>query len=191
MNDTTKFWEGAFGDDYLIRNRVNWRERVPFWRFILNLTRPDCVMEVGCNAGWNLRAIRDASPGTSLIGVDVNAAAIREAKRNGFDAYLKPALGINDFDMEANMVITAGVLIHVPPEDLRATMQAIVDRTTKHVVAVEYEADEEQEIEYRGHAGKLWKRPYGKLYEELGLKPVFDGAAGGFDQCTYWLMEKP
>jgi hypothetical protein len=55
---------------------------------------------------------------------------------------------------------------------------------------VEYDAEAETEIHYQGHDGLLWKRPYGRLYEGLGLSVVETGVAQGFDRCQYWLMER-
>jgi len=82
------------------------------------------------------------------------------------------------------------VLIHVAPNDLQPTMEKIVDRSERWVLAVEYYAPEPEEIDYRGHAGKLWRRPFGDLYKAMGLKCAAEGTAQGFDNCAYWLMEK-
>jgi hypothetical protein len=128
-----------------------------------------------------------------MSGLDVNAQALAEALAAGLDV----SEGRADQAVElfcrsaAELVVTSGVLIHIAPEDLTAAMQSIIDASSKYVLAVEYEADTAQEVEYRGYAGRLWKRPYGKLYEALGLSLVEFGPAAGFDQCTYWLLEKP
>lgn len=90
-----------------------------------------------------------------------------------------------------DLVFTCGVLIHIPPDDLKQVMQGLIDSSVGYVLAIEYEAKEETEVEYRGHKGKLWKRDYGKLYQELGLELVEKGFLLEFDNCTYWLMRKP
>ena len=186
------FWAGEFGDDYVDRNRVDWQARIPFWESAVQFCQPMTALEVGCNAGWNLRAIQQCSPGTELLGVDVNADAAEEARQAGFEVQCTDALGIMGLHEPGSidLVFTAGVLIHIPPEDLESVMRAIINVCGRYVIAVEYDADESQEVEYRGHAGRLWKRPYGKLYEALGLKLLSYGDAGGFDQCTYYLLEK-
>jgi pseudaminic acid biosynthesis-associated methylase len=150
------------------------------------------VLEVGCNAGWNLLAINKTAPNIELHGVDVNAAAVEEARQQGIDAHCTDALGIRGLYEPGtiDLVFTAGVLIHVAPDDLESVMKAIVDTSGRYVLAVEYEAEEETEVEYRGHSGKLWKRPFGRLYQALGLTLLSEGEAGGFDQCSYWLLEK-
>jgi hypothetical protein len=86
--------------------------------------------------------------------------------------------------------VTSGVLIHVAPDALEVTMRAIIDVSARYVLAIEYDSDEEEEVDYRGHKGKLWKRPFGRLYQALGLRLLSYGEAGGFEKCTYWLLDK-
>lgn len=189
-NDT--FWEQGFGNDYHQRNRVNWRERVPFWQSAMDYTEAQSVLEVGCGPGWNLLAIQNTHPDTLLNGVDVNASAVEEARQQGIEAHASNALGILSLyePNSIDLVFTAGMLIHVAPEDLEAAMRAIVMTSGRYVLAVEYAAQEEEEVDYRGHSGKLWRRPFGKLYQQMGLTLLSEGVAGGFDQCSYWLLQK-
>lgn len=185
------FWTGQSGNDYTKRNQVKWRERVPFWRRVLTHTLPNNVMEIGCNEGWNLRAIRETSPGTVLMGIDINHEAVRRAKQAGFDVHWKEAREIPFLGIDFDLAFTVGMLIHVPPEHLTATMRSIVQCSSRYVLAVEYEASTEEEIEYRGMPGLLWRRPFGQIYvQDHGLKLVDSWDAGpGFDRCTAWLLE--
>ena len=193
MSNTEQFWSGAFGNEYLQRCRVDWESRKPFWQSAVEYCTPGSALEVGCNAGWNLQAIQSVDSSIELYGVDVNATAVEEARQQGFEAQCTSAVTIAGlFDPGSiDLVFTCGVLIHVAPEDLDSVMRAIVATSGRYVLAVEYAADQEEEVEYRGHAGKLWKRPFGKLYEQMGLKLLSVGEAGGFDECVYWLLEKP
>lgn len=190
MND--RVWGGEFGDAYTDRNRVDWKERLPFWNEIIGQTRPRSVLEVGCNAGWNLRAIRGLDHRIDLRGVDLNEKALSEAADAGLEVFPAGASEVgriwpNGYDL----VFTVGVLIHIAPSDLERCMRSIAAASRNYVLAVEYEADDEQEIEYRSERGLLWKRPFGKLYEAMDLKRVRKWPAGdGFDNCTAWLMEK-
>jgi pseudaminic acid biosynthesis-associated methylase len=184
MTPQEEFWKGEFGDDYTKRNRVDWRARIPFWEGIIHYTGARSVLEFGCNAGWNLSAIQRAFPHTGLRGVEINYNALHQASSAGLIVY-------DNIYGESELVFTAGVLIHIPPEQLRDTMQKLIDASCDYVLAVEYAADEETEVEYRGHKERLWKRPYGKLYEQMGLIYVWRGKAEGFDNCDFWLMRKP
>jgi pseudaminic acid biosynthesis-associated methylase len=190
MTETEEFWAGEFGDEYTKRNRVDWRARIPFWKEVIDITGARSVLEFGCNAGWNLSAIKRTYPDVYLEGVDVNPNALQQAANAGLNVgsgFSPDILGCG-----RELVFTSGVLIHIAPENLQKTMQDLVKVSSDYVLAVEYEAEEEEEVEYRGHAGKLWKRPYRQMYESLGLKHVTTWYhPEGFDNCVAWLMRKP
>ena len=118
--------------------------------------------------------------------------AVDEARDADFSVWIKSAgepLGRRNFDL----VFTAGLLIHVSPDALKSVMGNIVDASRQYVLAVEYADDTEVEVPYRSHSEKLWRRPYGKLYEDMGLSIVDTGLLTkdqGFDSCTYWLLAK-
>lgn len=192
MNPTEQFWSGDFGDSYTERNRVRWEDRIPFWREIGVLTGAHSAFEIGCNFGPNLLALR--SLGAHVSGVDVNLRAIAEAREQGLDVRMCPAERVGELWPQcADLVFTAGCLIHVPPEQLPAVMASIIQASRRWVLAVEYAADAEEMVTYRGNADRLWRRPFGRLYEGLGLKQVTTGLVSrqdGFDVCVYWLLEK-
>lgn len=192
MSTTQEFWQGPFGTEYTKRNRVDWFDRVPFWRHIVEATDVTSFLDVGTNAGWNMQALRSINKDFTMSGVDLNLDALAEAKAAGFDVEQMAAHEVADFfgPGAAELVVTSGVLIHVPPEDLAKTLGALYDVSSRYVLAIEYAADVEQEVLYRGEAGKLWKRPFGALYMERGLSLVETGQAQGFDECQYWLLEK-
>jgi pseudaminic acid biosynthesis-associated methylase len=195
MNAQEEFWKGSFGDEYLKRNRVDWKVRRSFWDLMLEKTGARSVLEVGANAGWNLLALRDNDPTVKLRGVDLNPNAIAEARANALDVREVPAAKVGEcWPKRFDLVFTAGVLIHVATDDLQRVMSSIVGASSRWVLAVEYDAVYEQEIDYRGHAARLWKRPFGLLYEigfDLELEATGElGAGDGFDSCTYWLLRK-
>lgn len=190
---TTDLWSGNFGEAYIERNRIDWRPRVEFWQSAVEFCTPATVFEFGCNIGLNLHAIQSVAPNTELYGVDVNLKAINEARGHGFEVQQVGQHGLAGLYEPGSMdlVFTAGVLIHIAPPDLERTMRDLIDLSGRYVLAIEYHADQEEEIEYRGHQGALWKRPYGALYVNLGLNLLSQGPAGGFDNCEYYLLEKP
>lgn len=192
MSDTVEFWRGDFGVAYNERNQPDWKQRVPLLTHILEQTGATTFLDVGTNQGWNMLALRSINEQYMMSGVDVNQQALEKAQTAGFDVHIGSADQVVELfgEKAAELVITSGVLIHIAPEDLKAAMQAIVNVSSQYVLAIEYESQTEEEINYRGNTGKLWKRPFGKLYEELGLSLVETGQAQGYDQCAYWLMEK-
>lgn len=163
---------------------------MPFWTEIIARTGARSLCEVGCNFGANLLAVRICCPEANLLGVDVNAGAREQAKGLGFHVLSADC----PHECESyDLVFTAGMLIHVSPDDLETTMQSIIDTSRKYVLAIEYESADEEEVTYRGERGRLWKRPYGRMYEELGLHEVDSGYVkpeDGFDSCTWWLFSK-
>lgn len=199
-NDTLNFWSGDFGTAYTARNRVDWRARIPFWDRLVAKYGFRSVYEVGCNAGWNLSAIRHSIHGYNVqsYGCDVNRFAVAQAKAAGFEVKHGTVDTFEDDSCVGmqELSFTSGVLIHVAPDDIKKMMQAVIDASCDYVLSIEYEDETEVEVEYRGHAGKLWRRPYGKLYQEMGLELIETGKLGeedGFDKngITYWLLRKP
>jgi pseudaminic acid biosynthesis-associated methylase len=188
-NEGLAFWAGEFGDEYTRRNQVDWRARIPFWQEIMHRTGARSAFEVGCNAGWNLSAIRAASSLTTVVGTDINVRACEQAAVAGLTVFNQ--LDFTAVPRKAELVFTAGLLIHIEPEHLGEVMCALVDKSYRWVLAIEYGAREETPIEYRGHKDKCWKRPYGELYTNLGLTRVdYWSTPLGFDRCQAWLMEK-
>lgn len=187
MNAQEQLWSGDFGKTYTDRNRVAWRDRIPFWKRILQETGARSVTEIGCNAGWNLSAIRRAYPDVQTYGVEINQYAAHQAIRAGIE------LPQQDSYPTAELVFTAGVLIHQNADDLKTMMERIVEASFQYVLAVEYAADKEEHVKYRNMDGYLWRRPYGRLYRAMGLKEVDSfpvDKAAGFDNCQAWLLTK-
>lgn len=190
-------WAGQFGTDYTKRNAVEWQQRIPFWKracTLMALKAHARILEVGCNAGWNLMALAQATTKPELFGVDVNDEALEMASHQGIaKTAMIEARDVGSFCPGSfDLVFTAGVLIHVPPAELQQTMQSIIDASRRYVMCVEYETiGAEQEIEYRGERGLLWKRPYWELYHKAGLIPMWgEQNPPGFDRCYAWLFKK-
>lgn len=193
MNAQEQLWGGDFGDQYTKRNRVNWLERVPFWTEIIARTGAQSALEVGCNFGANLLALRAVKPFLNIHGVEINQHAIGQAKSLGFDVHESSASALEVFRGCFDLTFTAGVLIHIPPSEINAVMDGIAKASRRYVLAVEYYAAVEEQVEYRGGMDRLWKRPYGRMYEDMGLKMIDQGfvdSSFGFDSCTWWLLEK-
>ena len=192
--DPIKWWRGTGGNEYTVRNRVDWRLREAFWSNMMRLTHQQVrsVFEVGCNAGWNLSAIGSSA---TCGGCDVNEVAVDQALAAGLHVDVGTALKVLPLYPVYDLVFTCGVLIHQPTRALNATMRAIIQASTRYVLAIEYEGEVEEEVPYRGQDGLLWRRPYGEMYAGMGLKLLSTSKRlskdEGFDDCAYWLMEKP
>jgi pseudaminic acid biosynthesis-associated methylase len=194
LTEQELFWQGDFGAEYVTRHRtLDWRKRVPFWRDILDRTSPRSILEVGCNSGANLKAIRQVNPMQSVWGCDINQAAIQQAADDGHSVIEASVFDLGDVWWEKfDLTFTCGVLIHISPADIERAMRAIIASSKRYVLAVEYADEKEVEISYRGHSERLWRRPFGDMYEGLGLKIVDHGPApaDAFDRCAWWLLER-
>jgi pseudaminic acid biosynthesis-associated methylase len=156
------------------------------------------VLEVGCNRGHNLVALSHVLPESNeVIGVEPNPHALEIARTASTKvAVLRGTIFDLPFkDSYFDLVFTAGVLIHVSPDELSAALAEIYRVSRRFVLAVEYFAEEEQKIEYRGHDNLLWKRNFLREYQsrfpnlELTRSGVWD-AADGFDHASWWLLER-
>ena len=177
-----ELWSSTFGDDYTNRNQVDWRARMPFWKKIETLTGARSYFELGCNAGWNLSAIRRQFPDVNVVGSDINEQASRQAHMARLNV-----INMLDFTKEVpgtfELVFTAGVLIHIEPEHVKDVMQDLINKSLRWVLAVEYAAERETIVEYRGHTEKCWKRPDGAMGEAIGVTLGGCGNAGdGLDK---------
>lgn len=205
MNEQVDFWRGDFGNAYTDRNNLDpslLRARTAMWAKILHHTLaapPASILEVGCNIGVNLRALRTLT-GATPMAVEPNDKARGILVEDGVVAPENLRAGIAskiDFaDGAADFVFTSGVFIHIHPDDLHASMREIHRVSKRYVVSVEYFNDSPAEISYRGHANKLFKRDFGGEWLDLfpDLKPVAYGfewkRVTGLDNLTWWLFEK-
>lgn len=179
-------WEGKFGDDYTKRNTPDVGVRYKVFGSILWGMNPYSIVEIGCNKGVNLFALKIIYPKSEICGVEINKKIL--------DAGIPPFFitkSIKSFrDKTVDLVFTCGVLIHIPSKDLKRMMEEIINASYKYVLAIEYYAPKETEVIYRGLRNMLWKRDYGKLYKDLGLKLISTGEVPEIDNSTYWLFKK-
>jgi pseudaminic acid biosynthesis-associated methylase len=190
-------WRSEFGRDYTDRNDVEKPERVTTWRRILDGISPQSAVEVGCNIGWNLEYLRRLGIG-ALYAVEPQAYAVEKARARApqFGVLQGTAFDLPFKDGFADLAFTSGVMIHIAPADIPTAMAEIYRVAKRWIVAIEYDAPVEQEINYRGNGDALWKRDHGGIwqarYPQLKLLKRFALDVGeGYDDCTAHLFEKP
>ncbi len=193
-----KLWAEEFGNAYVERNRAAGDSRASFWQAILAEFPARRVLEVGCNVGGNLRWIASFMPPQQVYGVDINLKALDELHQNlaGVNAFWSPARELPFRDGWFDLVFTMGVLIHQPESTLPLVMAEIVRCSRRYVLCGEYYAEQTTEVAYRNQPGALFKRGYGRIYQELFpelqlRKQGFLSREEGWDDVTYWLFEKP
>ena len=100
-------------------------------------------------------------------------------------------------DLSIDLVFTAGVLIHIAPDDLGRATGEIVRVARKYVLCIEYFSHTAVEVSYRGQMGLLFKRDFGAFYLDrfFNLKCVDYGFLWQrefriFDNPNWWLFSK-
>lgn len=160
----TEFWKGSFGDAYNERNAGRVDANVHFFRRVFRsaLARHKpmdiaSAVELGCGVGDNLVALSRLRPGMSLWGVEVNKNAAEMVPVGSIIC-----ASLLDFTLQSpcELAFTKGVLIHIPPPDLEQAYRKLYEASSKYILIAEYHNPTPVEVEYRGHAGRLWKRDF-------------------------------
>ena len=195
------FWRGDFGNQYHQRNvgRINSNEHM--FRFILDCNEfaPTSVVEFGAGTGQNLIALKRLLPDIETIGVEINLQAVAAMQGCGtINATIIST--IQDFkprQLTADLVLTKGLLIHLPPEDLPKAYEVLHACTDEWLLVCEYYCPVPRAINYRGNSGKAWARDFaGEIldaYPDLELKDYgFAYQRGEFpqDDLHWFLMRK-
>ncbi|MEO8698593.1 MAG: pseudaminic acid biosynthesis-associated methylase [Kofleriaceae bacterium] len=189
-------WRSEFGRDYTDRNDREKTERVESWRRILDGIQVSRLLEVGCNVGWNLEYLRRITD-AELFGIEPQAYAVARARGRGpqFNVLQGTAFELPFRDNWFDLAFTSGVLIHISPDTVDNALDEIYRVSRRWIVAIEYDHPTEQEINYRGHEGALWKRDHGALWQSrhpdlVEVRRIALTDVDGYDDCTAHLFEK-
>ncbi len=200
--DQEAFWAGAFGTDYIERNRGDalLASNLNFFSKALHSARGvQSCLEFGANIGMNLKALKLLHPGLDAHGIEINADAARQLGET-----IPPAQVYNtsilDFQPKRSwdLALIKGVLIHINPEVLPQVYDKLVASTSRYLLVAEYYNPAPMAIPYRGHTDRLFKRDFaGEVMERHPQLQLIDY---GFayrrdpnfpqDDITWFLMEK-
>lgn len=189
-------WQGVFGDAYTDRNTVAWQSRRTAFQAMLDGLQLQRIVEIGSNRGHNLAALQTIFPDTELFGIEPNCHARATACRETRGIYVLPgnASDLPFKDDFCDLSFTAGVLIHIPLENLDAVMNEVCRISRRYILAAEYYAPAETPVPYRGSCDLLWKRDFPAHFSTRAnirmLRCGFWGPEDGFDNCHWWLFEK-
>jgi spore coat polysaccharide biosynthesis protein SpsF len=177
--DQEKFWAGQFGDEYIKRNtgaQALADTVALFSRILSRCPGSDSLIEFGANTGINLRAIRSLRPTMSLDAVEINQNAVSELTQWG-GARSVYHRSILDFEAEEtyDIALIKGVLIHVNPECLDRVYDSLYRASRRYIVVAEYFNPTPVEVNYRGHAARLFKRDFaGEMLDRFQKLRVVD-----------------
>lgn len=197
------FWEGEFGDDYIVRNNDSWiSSNLALFSEILRKTQDvKSVIEFGSNIGLNLKAIKSLIPDVALSAIEINhnAAEIlrNDSQLSGICVYEDSILNWSNSE-KFDFVLIKGVLIHINPDELQNVYEKLYNTSDKYICVAEYYNPTPVAVEYRGNKDKLFKRDFcGELMDKYkNLKLVDYGFAYHRDNyfkqddITWFLLEK-
>ncbi len=196
------FWAGNFGNAYRERSQVDQRQLATsarIWGNALTAMQytPKSALELGCNIGRNLQALRFLAPSMEIDGVEINEDSAAEARKLGTGKVYTQS--ILDFvpERQYEMVFTRGVLIHLNPEALPQVYHTMYTASTRYICLFEYYNPTPVTVSYRNHEERLFKRDFaGELmdtYPDLRLvwyTFYYHRDILGLDDGTFFVLEK-
>ena len=164
QDDQSSFWSGAFGDEYILRNTSkdeSVAKMIMFSRMLRNANKVGSAVELGCNIGLNLEALKSLNADVLLSGYEINKSAILEARDLSIGS-IHEANITRPIKIEAKfeMSFTVGVLIHVAPEQLTQVYDNLYNLSSRYILICEYYSPTPVMVEYRGNKDKLFKRDF-------------------------------
>ncbi len=199
--DQEALWAGDFGTEYVERNRGSdlVAANTELFRKVLDRTSGvGSVLELGCNIGNNLRALRDLLPDADLLGVEINDAAAAEVRQwGGAGVRVGSILGYRS-ERVYDLTFTKGVLIHINPDQVGEVYTALTAASSRYVMVCEYYNPTPVEVRYRGRDAALFKRDFaGEILDATpGMRLVDYGftyhrdPVHPLDDSTWFLMER-
>lgn len=173
-----EFWSGDFGKMYTDRNPQNLEEWDALYlqnygvkktdmnqEFLGGLSKDMRILEIGCNIGLQLMGLQ-LQGFKNLYGIELQPYAVEKAKQitKGINIIQGSGFDIPFKDSYFDLVYTAGVLIHIAPDDLPKIMAEMMRCSRQYIWGFEYYSPKIKEINYRGNRGFLWKMDYAKLF---------------------------
>lgn len=126
------------------------------------------VLEVGCNVGNNLKYLKGFC---ECHGVDFSDYALMKGKEiNGFVNFkLTDAKDpLPYLDNEFDVVITRGLLIHIPNYQIHNVIKQLFRVSSKYIINIEYFGEDSKAIEFdRFGDNFIWFRDMRKLWSKF------------------------
>lgn len=205
--DTDRFWAGDFGNAYTDRNKINPLDARVFFERIRRQAHLDqktiaSVIEFGANKGHNLTALGELwalqrCP-LETTGVEVNLLASETLLENADNVLVTSFLDLAPtMALQADLVLTKGLLIHIDPADLPTAYRVIAQCAKRYVLMAEYFCPTPRPIRYRSFDGKLWARDFAgefmDTYHDFELRDygfVYARDPHPQDNLHWFLMER-
>ena len=197
-----EFWTGEFGREYMARNAgedvIN-SNLLLFGTIMKNAPGVRSVLELGCNIGLNLEALKRIDSRFALTGYEINAAAADVARRKNIaEIHQGTIVEKLDAGQTFDLTFSKTVLIHINPDLLPQVYDNLYRLSNRYIMVCEYYNPTPVVVNYRGHTDRLFKRDFaGEMIDKYGLRLVNYGFAYHRDNylryqddVTWFLLEK-
>lgn len=121
------------------------------------------LIDLGCNTGPNLKALKEAGIIGELSGIDINEEAIAYGKKqfeqSGYDIHLE-ARSLYDIDItkKFDVVIATAVLQHIPPDAINQVLNSIFKIVKKRMILIDLHTFRPLAEDIKKHNKKYWDR---------------------------------
>lgn len=196
------FWAGEFGNNYITRNndkKLFAGKLALFSKIINRCNNVNSILEFGSNIGLNLQALQLLLPEANLSAIEINPVAAKELEKLGLAEIFNQSILDFDTNKTYDLTFTAGVLIHINPNELQNVYEKLYNCSNKYILIAEYYNPTPMEIVYRGHTGKLFKRDFaGEMLDKYAgkLSLIEYGFTYGrdnnfiYDNINWFLLKK-
>jgi spore coat polysaccharide biosynthesis protein SpsF len=170
-----KFWQGSFGDRYILRNKNNQLIKNNFFLFkkiFLKYFKINNLIEFGPNVGLNIRALIKLLKLKSTTAVEINKKACLELKDiKNVNVINKSIINFSP-KKKYDLVLVKGILIHINPNKLKKVYETIYKscRNSGYILIAEYYSSYPTMVIYRGKRNKLFKRDFAGDFTSLFKK---------------------
>ncbi len=202
MNE--EFWKGDFGNRYQERQKESkvgniYANEYLFSKILASGKHPiwmkiNSIAEFGAGTGQNIHALHNLFSMVDYWSIELNPNAAEQIPHG--KVITGSVLDVK-LPQKCDLVFTKGLCIHIHPDDLPKLYQNLYDTSLQYILLCEYYNPTPVEIDYRGHAGKLWKRDFAG--DMLSMYPDLQLLSYGFvyhkdkypqDDLTWFLLEK-
>lgn len=131
-------------------------------------------MELGCNVGMNLQALKRLNPAFELAAYEISPKAADIARELKIaDITTGTVVEPIDTGRKYDLTFTSGVLIHINPEVLEGVYENLYNLSNRYILINEYYNPTPVSLAYRGVNERIFKRDFaGELMDKYGLQLV-------------------
>ena len=186
------------------KNNVNWKKRIRTFRTLLSTLEIKSVLELGCNRGYNLEALKQVGD-YDMVGMDICEYPLLKSVNKDLSLVQGDIQSLPFKDNSFDLVFTVATLLYFDVEDLLVIAREINRVSKRYFLAIEYYVDPSQETMLDDRAIQCcfipsperwwesitawWARDYGYFLPNLFDKRILSKEQG-FGGCGWWLFDK-